>query len=537
MKKQVFSLVFSILALSVCAFSQTSWLDRPLTTNWNNGNGVVPNAPQALAAIDARCRGQIRNPESLADRAVTRAGWSLFGASQTFGSVTVVNGMAGADGMCRPTLYNSFVFVNNRFAGTLSPEPMNARSDGSLTVASLNSPTAITAEFSRYTSNDPLCCPSQKSSVTYSLTTGASARVKADNVDTGAACGNESGEVSTQDNVISGTVTYRQRIALPPTAVLTVRLEDVSRADASATIVSEQRIETAGKQVPIPFDLVFDWKKIQERNRYSVRAEITDGGRLLYVSDTASPVLTQGNPRTVDITVVPIRGGGQGPSTRDRTFRGTVTYLQRSALPQNSVVTVRLVELSGQGGVGVSVAETTVNTNGRQVPIPFELNYANSSVNFQSSYGLEAEIATNGVVAFKSERPEPVQLRGAQAANIQLTVAPAGPTAITGQTLSLSKFGTGSIKIGTRGAQFLIRGNITVNTDGDAEVTVAAIDGSTTFTGKLTYFDATTLRITVQSSGDADASGEIEVKYSGRRMNSITGTNLVLDGQDVTLRF
>jgi uncharacterized lipoprotein YbaY len=535
MKKQVFSLVFSILALSICAFGQTSWLDRPLTTNWNNGSGVVPNAPQTFAPLEARCKGQIRNPESIADRAVTRAGWSLFGASQTYGAVTVVNGLAGFDGMCRPTQFNTFVFVSNRFAGTLSPDVMNAREDGSLTNASLYGPTSITAEFNRYTSNDPLCCPSQKSSVSYSLTTGASARVKADNVDTGAVCGNDSGGVTTQDNIISGTVTYRQRIALPPTAVLTVRLEDVSRADASATVVSEQRIETAGKQIPIPFDLVFDWKKIQERNRYSVRAEITDGGRLLYISDTASPVLTQGNPRNVDITVVPVRGGGGQGGQRDRTLRGTVTYLQRSALPNNSVVTVRLVDLSGQAGS--SIAETTVNTNGRQVPIPFELNYANSNVNFQGSYGLEAEIATNGVMSFKTERPEPVQLRGTQAGNIELRVVPAGPTAITGQTLSLSKFGTGSLKIGTRGTQFLIRGNVTVNTNGDAEVTVAALEGSTTFTGKLTYFDATTLRIAVQSSGDADASGEIEVKYSGRKLNSIAGTNLVLDGQDVTLRF
>ncbi|HKX82581.1 MAG TPA: YbaY family lipoprotein, partial [Pyrinomonadaceae bacterium] len=260
---------------------------------------------------------------------------------------------------------------------------------------------------------------------------------------------------------------------------------------------------------------------------------ITDAGRLLFVSDTSNPVLTQGNPRNVDITLVPVRGGGgQGGGQRDRTIRGNVTYLQRSALPSNSVVTVRLVDLAG----GV-VSETTVNAEGRQVPIPFELTYDNSQVNFQRSYGLEAEIAANGVASFKTEKPEPIQLRGIQNTNVQLTVVPAGPAAITGQSLSLSKFGTGSIKIGTRGTQFLIRASVAVNTDGDAEVTVAALEGSTTFRGKLTYFDASILRITVESSGEADARGEIEVRYAGRRLNSLTGTNLVLDGQDVTLRF
>ncbi|MFT3743381.1 MAG: LppP/LprE family lipoprotein [Pyrinomonadaceae bacterium] len=97
---------------------------------------------------------------------------------KTFGQVTVVNGMAGADGMCRPSLYNTFVFVGGRFAGTLSPTTMESRSDGSLSRATLNSPENITAEFSRYRSSDALCCPSQTSFVTYSVTTGARALVR-----------------------------------------------------------------------------------------------------------------------------------------------------------------------------------------------------------------------------------------------------------------------------------------------------------------------------------------------------------------------
>jgi len=34
---------------------------------------------------------------------------------------------------------------------------------------------------------------------------------------------------------VTGEATYRQRIALPQDAVITVRIEDVSRADAAAT--------------------------------------------------------------------------------------------------------------------------------------------------------------------------------------------------------------------------------------------------------------------------------------------------------------
>jgi len=49
--------------------------------------------------------------------------------------------------------------------------------------------------------------------------------------------------------------------------------------------------------------------------------------------------------------------------------------------------------------------------------------------------------------------------------------------------------------------------------------------------------DSNSAKILVQSSGDADASGEIDVRYSGRNLNAVIGNNLVLDGQNVTLRF
>ena len=536
MKKRLLITLFSVLMISGTALAQSSWLDRPLN-NWNNGTGVVPNAPRTLVAIEERCREQIRTPDSLADRAVTRAGWSLFGAAQVFGTVSVVNGMAGVDGMCRPSLYNTFVFVNNRFAGTLSPTTMSSRSDGALTEAHLTNPTSITAEFVRYKSSDALCCPSQTSSVSYSITSDTRVLVKADNVQTNEACPTN-GEITTQDNVVSGTITYRQRSALPATAVLIVKIVDVSRADVSSMTVAEQRIETAGKQVPIPFDMAYDRRKIDERNRYAVQAEIRDGDRLLFISDTSYPVITQGNPRAVDITLVPVGGGGGGGFQGTRSIKGTVTYLQRIALGPNSEVTVRLIDTATPEGT--PVAEAKVPTNGKQVPIPFELRYEQRDINRQRTYELRAEIRTDGRLRFRSANGQPIDLRGIQNDAVELIVG-AGtdePVSITGKTLSLSKFGTGSIKIGDRPSLFLIRSSVNVNTDGTATVSVSSLSDSTVFTGKLIYFDETTLRITIQSSGDADASGEIEIKYTApRRLNSITSSNLLLDGQNVTLRF
>ncbi len=524
------SVLFTLL-LATVAFGQTSWLDRPLN-NWNRANGAIPQAPRTLAPIEGICRQQIRNPETIAERAVTRAGWSLYGPTQSYSGTVVMMAMASADGMCRPNQYNAFVFVRDRFIGTLSPEPMMARSDGSLSVYYLQSATELSSEFNRYSSDDALCCPSQKSMVTYNL----SPIVAPKDVDTVRECREGDGGIGTMDNVVSGTVTYRQRSALPADAILTVRILDASRADASATVIAEQRVPTAGKQVPIPFDLAYDRSKIQERNRYVVRAEIRDGERLLFTTDTSYPVITQGNPRSVEIDLVSVGGGGF-PGQRDNVVRGTVTYRQRIALPQNSEVRVKLVDTATPDGT--PAAETTVNTGNRQVPISFELPYEMRNINRQRTYELRAEIRSNGELRFRSETGVPITLRGNQDQNIEIVVVPGSdaPEPVTGKTFNLSAFGPGSLQIEGRNSTILIGASVRVTTTGDATVSMNRFGGSTPFSGKLIFADETTLRIAVDASGNATASGEIQITYSGRNLRSVSATNLVLDGQNVTLRF
>lgn len=86
------------------------------------------------------------------------------------------------------------------------------------------------------------------------------------------------------ERAVTGEVIYRERIALPPQAVLEVRLADVSRADAPAKIVAEQKIEPAG-QVPIRFRLAFDASAIEPVATYALEARITVDGRLWFIND------------------------------------------------------------------------------------------------------------------------------------------------------------------------------------------------------------------------------------------------------------
>lgn len=103
-------------------------------------------------------------------------------------------------------------------------------------------------------------------------------------------------------SAVTGTVTYRERIALQPTAVLHLRLDDVSLQDVAATTLEELTIPNPG-QVPIPFSIPYDPADIDPRNTYAVAARITDGDQLLFINTTAYPVITRGNPNHVDMVL------------------------------------------------------------------------------------------------------------------------------------------------------------------------------------------------------------------------------------------
>jgi putative lipoprotein len=109
---------------------------------------------------------------------------------------------------------------------------------------------------------------------------------------------------------IHGTATYRERLALPPSAAFEATLEDVSRADAPADVLARTRLSPAGNP-PIRFEIAVDLARIRPDRRYAVRARIVDGDRPMFTSDASHPVLTQGHGTTVAIVM---RRAGFGPS-------------------------------------------------------------------------------------------------------------------------------------------------------------------------------------------------------------------------------
>ncbi|MGB3166322.1 MAG: YbaY family lipoprotein [Alteraurantiacibacter sp.] len=87
---------------------------------------------------------------------------------------------------------------------------------------------------------------------------------------------------------VSGSLAYRERIALPPGSIATVTIADVSLADAPARTIATRTIALDGRQVPIPFSLDLDSDDLEPRRRYSLRGTIEGpAGALLWSTDTA----------------------------------------------------------------------------------------------------------------------------------------------------------------------------------------------------------------------------------------------------------
>jgi uncharacterized lipoprotein YbaY len=109
--------------------------------------------------------------------------------------------------------------------------------------------------------------------------------------------------------VITGIATFRERMTLPPEAVFEALLEDVSRADAPADVVGRAQMASPGN-LPIRFEIPYDRARILANRRYNVRARIVVGDRLLFTTDTAVPVLVDGQAAPLSLMLRRVGSGG-----------------------------------------------------------------------------------------------------------------------------------------------------------------------------------------------------------------------------------
>lgn len=109
-----------------------------------------------------------------------------------------------------------------------------------------------------------------------------------------------------QGPAVKGSVNIRQRIALPPDAVLTVTLSDASLADAPSKVIAQLVTRTEGQQAPFSFVLPYNPADIQPNARIILSAAITLNGQLTFITDTIQEVINRNGTRA-DLLLVPVQ--------------------------------------------------------------------------------------------------------------------------------------------------------------------------------------------------------------------------------------
>lgn len=100
---------------------------------------------------------------------------------------------------------------------------------------------------------------------------------------------------------------------------------------------------------------------------------------------------------------------------------GSVTYMERVALPEDAILTVSLDRFGP--GEHISISEVSFRLGGALVPIEFSIPYVTKWVNQDSTYGVRAEIRTGNRVLFESDAHEMVITNGSSTAHKTLVQA------------------------------------------------------------------------------------------------------------------
>jgi len=122
-------------------------------------------------------------------------------------------------------------------------------------------------------------------------------------------------------------------------------------------------------------------------------------------------------------------GGGQQAAEEaeiaapgDSLVSGNVTYLDRSALPENAVVEVDLIDASRADAPATVLAAYSTTTAGAQPPFPFELAYDPSQISPGALILVQARITVDGQLRYISQTAIPVITNGAPTSGVEVLV-------------------------------------------------------------------------------------------------------------------
>lgn len=139
---------------------------------------------------------------------------------------------------------------------------------------------------------------------------------------------------------VSGTIWIKQKVALPPDAVLTVTLSDASLADAPSKVLAQRAVRTEGKQAPFSFVLPYNPSDVQPNARILLSAAVTINDKLVFITDTVQEAVNKGGTK-IDLTTVPVQ--------QTEVPVATQTNQPTLPTPNTDVIFLRPLHVDGRG--------------------------------------------------------------------------------------------------------------------------------------------------------------------------------------------
>ena len=178
--------------------------------------------------------------------------------------------------------------------------------------------------------------------------------------------------------VIKGAIWYRERMALPPDAQISVFLEDVSRMDVAAAVIASTRLDPEGGP-PWQFELPYNSKNIHAKRHYALRVRIEAEGKLMFINTEHIPAFEKGLEGPIEIMVSRVGGDLTGsdpqPATADAALTETYWKLikigdqpaELGARQKELHLVLKEKELRVQGFSGCNQFSGGFTSNGEQL--------------------------------------------------------------------------------------------------------------------------------------------------------------------------
>jgi uncharacterized lipoprotein YbaY len=118
-------------------------------------------------------------------------------------------------------------------------------------------------------------------------------------------------------------------------------------------------------------------------------------------------------------------GSGKNGTAEDSGSKitGTIMYLQRVALPEGAQAHLRLEDVTLADAAATTIAAVTIQSKGRNVPLPFELPYDASRIDANHLYAVRASLDFGDGRVWRTTQSYRVLTRG-NPTNIEVIVEP-----------------------------------------------------------------------------------------------------------------